>query len=46
MRKRLRRKQSRNGLRADATVANIKEEENTSRKTLRNLTASYMLTGE
>jgi hypothetical protein len=28
MRKRLRRKQSRNGLRADATVANIKEEEN------------------
>jgi len=43
IRKRLRRKPSGKGLRADATAANIREGENTNRKTPHNITALYSL---
>jgi len=46
MRKKLRRKPFGNGLRADATVANIREGENTNRKTPYNITRFYSAAGE
>ena len=45
MKKKLRKKPSEKGLRADDMVANIREEENTNRKTPHNL-ARFMPAGE
>jgi len=46
MKKKLRKKQSEKGLRADATVANIREGENTNRKTPHNIIRFYPAAGE
>jgi hypothetical protein len=46
MRKKLRKKPFGKGLRADATVANIREGENTNRKTPHNIIRFYSAAGE
>jgi len=46
MKKKLRRKPFGKGLRADAIVANIREGENTNRKTPHNITRFYSAAGE
>jgi hypothetical protein len=46
MKKKLRRKSFGKGLRADATVANIREGENSNRKTLHSIIRFYPAAGE